>query len=837
MSDSPEAPAAENEANPAPTRDTHSAAAEGAAGTPFAPYAASYAVVVGIDDYGPEHPVLANARRDAEAVARMLADDYGFDEVLTLYDAEATHDAILSLLRDQLPAQTGPEDRVVIFFAGHGATRTSPSGERRGYLVPHDAHRDRYAEYVDMNEVRDVCGWLQAKHVLIILDCCFSGVAAIAARAQPALPPDVLSDAYLRRITDRRAWQVFTAGASDDLAADSGVVPGHSAFTGALLAGLRGQADGNGDGLITASELAGYVAPRVSRETARHGAAGQTPFFNYVAGSEEGDCVFLVPGATFVPPETETLAGKMPGVSAETLWRQLLRARWFWPAVAALLVLVAVLGIVMAWQRALTAKRLEELVATITAVAVQRETDTHSLIETLSAEAIATQRAEVIEGQATLRAVEKKATSVSLSDSDETRVVALNDLFRQEAELTRVVVDAVATAAAIPRMAAATLDARGVATVDLVAIRTLGIALTPTLTRTPRPTPSPTALAPAGGAPFLRGQTLLFVSTRSGSSRIYQMGDLQGRLTKPALVPSKGELSHGRPRVSCAAGSVLMHASGSAGRQYDLYRLELGVGTSGDLALRDPERLTGRWGWDQLDGSWSPQGDRIVYFSSVDDLKRLWIMDAATGSAHSLTKGKPFADEQPAWSPDGQWIACVSQAEGDSGWELYLLGLDGERIQLTKLGGVVRAPTWSPNGRWIACAVGQSETEDIAIVSVEARGASLKNLLRYETAQREDRPAWSPDGGWVACDRVYDDGGQLEIVVYEVSTTSVADVYPAPQRATPLVRVTSAVASLSSSRDEKLMWGREYRLTKETAEDWGPAWVPYEARCLPRGLQ
>lgn len=256
-------------------------------------YDKSWGMVIGINDYLGEHPTLGNARNDAAAFADLLRTQYKFEQVYTLYDHEATCDTIMAWLRDRLPAQIGRNDRLVIFFAGHGTTRESSHGEKRGYLIPHDAQAGKYADYIDMTELRDACGWIRAKHILLVLDCCFSGVAAITSRSTPAVTQRVMTDSYLQEITRRTAWQVLTAGASDELAADSGSRPGHSAFTSALLAGLEGQADQNGDGIITASELAGFVKPEVSRQSMGGRARGQTPFFNYLAGSDQGDFVFI----------------------------------------------------------------------------------------------------------------------------------------------------------------------------------------------------------------------------------------------------------------------------------------------------------------------------------------------------------------------------------------------------------------------------------------------------------------------------------------------------------------------------------------------------------------
>ncbi|MBX3014386.1 MAG: caspase family protein [Caldilineaceae bacterium] len=256
-------------------------------------YDQSWGLVIGINDYGGEHATLANARNDAVAFAELLRTAYKFEQVYTLYDQAATYATIMAWLRDKLPAQIGKNDRLVIFFAGHGTTRESRRGHKHGYLVPHDAQGGSYADYIDMAELLNACGWIPAKHILLILDCCFSGVAAITVRSTPATNQQVMTDAYLQEITRRPAWQVLTAGASDELAADSGSRPGHSAFTSALLAGLEGQADQNSDGIITASELAGFVKPEVSRQSMGGRLRGQTPFFNYLAGSGQGDFVFI----------------------------------------------------------------------------------------------------------------------------------------------------------------------------------------------------------------------------------------------------------------------------------------------------------------------------------------------------------------------------------------------------------------------------------------------------------------------------------------------------------------------------------------------------------------
>ena len=95
---------------------------------------------------------------------------------------------------------------------------------------------------------------------------------------------------------------MLTAGGTDQLVSDGGP-NGHSVFTWALLQALNGRADLNGDGLITATELAAYIAPTVSS------VSNQTPAFGSLPGSEGGDFIFeLASESEFISPQTEQLS-------------------------------------------------------------------------------------------------------------------------------------------------------------------------------------------------------------------------------------------------------------------------------------------------------------------------------------------------------------------------------------------------------------------------------------------------------------------------------------------------------------------------------------------------
>ena len=246
-------------------------------------YRESYAVVIGIDEYA-AWPKLRYAVNDAKAIRDTLVDKYGFkaQNVTLLANQDATREKIIAALGGTLAdaRKVKREDRVFVFFAGHGATRRLPSGRDLGYIIPVDAAADNYqTQAISMTQLQDIAEAIPAKHVLFIMDSCYSGLALTRGRVDGGL--------YARELAKRGARQMFTAGGADEQVADNGP-NGHSIFTWTLLQGLQGKADLNGDGVITASELASHVAPIVST------LSRQTPAFGNLVGSEGGDMIFEI---------------------------------------------------------------------------------------------------------------------------------------------------------------------------------------------------------------------------------------------------------------------------------------------------------------------------------------------------------------------------------------------------------------------------------------------------------------------------------------------------------------------------------------------------------------
>lgn len=259
-------------------------------------YEKSWAIVVGIDNYA-RWPKLEYASHDAQAVADTLTGQFGFpsSQVIVLKNEQATRNNILAAFHDRLADdRTGKNDRVFVFFAGHGATRQLASGRDLGYIIPVDSDPKEFAtDAIAMTDIQNIAESMQAKHVMFVMDACYSGLGLT--RGGPS------SSSFLRENARRSARQMLTAGGADQQVADAGP-NGHSVFTWVLLQALAGKGDLNGDGLITGTELAAYVAPAVSA------VSHQTPAFGSLPGSQGGEFVFQVPDSQeFLNADTRQL--------------------------------------------------------------------------------------------------------------------------------------------------------------------------------------------------------------------------------------------------------------------------------------------------------------------------------------------------------------------------------------------------------------------------------------------------------------------------------------------------------------------------------------------------
>jgi hypothetical protein len=223
-----------------------------AAGMLFAPKFAHadsnntlHVVSVGISKYSPESgqrpvPGAHNDAADLAAFWKAQGDArFGRTSVTTLFDSEATRDNILAAL-DRMVAKAQAGDWAIVALAGHG---TLTSRENEWQFAPYDALCP--VVMVTGAQLRERLAVLAKRGVLVMLivDSCHSG--ELARGDMPCL--------------------VLAACQSDQLSSEpENYVHPNGYFTAALLEGMRGAADTNGDGRVTLAELQDYLNRRLA---------------------------------------------------------------------------------------------------------------------------------------------------------------------------------------------------------------------------------------------------------------------------------------------------------------------------------------------------------------------------------------------------------------------------------------------------------------------------------------------------------------------------------------------------------------------------------------------
>jgi acylaminoacyl-peptidase len=273
-------------------------------------------------------------------------------------------------------------------------------------------------------------------------------------------------------------------------------------------------------------------------------------------------------------------------------------------------------------------------------------------------------------------------------------------------------------------------------------------------------------------------QNLILIDVKSGHSRNLTSGDHSDR--DPQWLPDSQSLVF----VSDRSGSS------------NLWSIDLEGG--------EPQQ------WTRLDGSLgaprpSPDGQRVAYtyaprtatqkmmaggpeypgpqFRHIKRLgykydgqgyidaayRHVYVLDRRSGRSKRLTSGA-YQDGQHAWSPDGRFLAFVSNriARADvhlNNSDIFVIAATGGALrQVTNQRGPNMAPSWSPEGKTIAC-IGNTEFPDWVhhpgVMTVPARGGSLTELTRDADLYCANEiisdtkdvpegtaptPQWSPDG-------------------------------------------------------------------------------------------
>ncbi|HEY0818062.1 MAG TPA: caspase family protein [Rhizobacter sp.] len=222
---------------------------------------------------------LDTPRADAQAVASVLQQRFGF--AVTLLQ-DVTRQQLLSAL-GSLRQQVGPQDQVLVYYAGHGQMDPVTA---RGYWIPVDGDLKDIAQWVSVIDVTDQLSAMSARHVLVIADSCYSGT--LTRSLVPAVDQALTLEqrlAPLDQLARQRARVAMTSGGLEPVV-DGGSI-NHSLFARSLLDVL-----GQVKAPVAAQELHHAVAARFAH-LGRRMKVQQQPQYAPIgfAGHEAGDFV------------------------------------------------------------------------------------------------------------------------------------------------------------------------------------------------------------------------------------------------------------------------------------------------------------------------------------------------------------------------------------------------------------------------------------------------------------------------------------------------------------------------------------------------------------------
>lgn len=242
--------------------------------------------------------------------------------------------------------------------------------------------------------------------------------------------------------------------------------------------------------------------------------------------------------------------------------------------------------------------------------------------------------------------------------------------------------------------------------------------------------------------PMWLGDRLYFLSDRDGEFNVYtyDRGSKEvKRLTWHEDFPVQNA-SAGAGRIAYSQAGAI-HLLDPAGRSAQ--RLRLPIAT--DLAELRPRWATGTK-WFRSAGL-SPSGNRVA----VEFRGEILTLPREKGDDRNLTQSPGVHERSPAWSPDGRWIACFSDAGGE--YALRLLPQDGQgeaRTLRVAGAGFYQDPRWSPDSKWISFTDNSHAIHLIDVTTGSQRRLSTDAVFGPIPALHH---AWSPDSRWIAYTR------------------------------------------------------------------------------------
>jgi tricorn protease len=235
--------------------------------------------------------------------------------------------------------------------------------------------------------------------------------------------------------------------------------------------------------------------------------------------------------------------------------------------------------------------------------------------------------------------------------------------------------------------------------------------------------------------PMWRGNAVYFISDREGVMNLFRY-DLGSKQTKKLTNYTEYDI-----KWPSAGTDAIVYENGGLLYSYDLANgkvTHIPVTVSSDLVNARPEIKN----VSNLIRSFelSPSGVRALVEARGD----IFTIPAEHGSVRNLTDTPGVHEQNAAWSPDGKWIAYLSDRSGE--FELYLRPQKGgDEVRITTDGDCYRyGPKWSPDSKKLAY---WDKKQRLYYVDIDAKNPVL---IDHADNGLDGEPSWAPDSRWLA---------------------------------------------------------------------------------------
>lgn len=240
---------------------------------------------------------LVEPKNDVEKIAELLINHCGFDsgKISKIIDNDGTLENIKNIF-DDISGKIKIDDRLLIFYSGHGITRKLSANKEVGFLIPHDAKPrgkgTSWATLLEFNDfVKHVKDRIDAKQKLFLIDCCFSGIVEKAPEyeLQQELSPKDMIDAA----KNKKCVQIFTASNRDEeILASAETYPPISVFTESIIRYIETANPKKFDSGFISGRIMANGVKKIVREASIRLGKSQSPQFYFSVFDQFGEFVF-----------------------------------------------------------------------------------------------------------------------------------------------------------------------------------------------------------------------------------------------------------------------------------------------------------------------------------------------------------------------------------------------------------------------------------------------------------------------------------------------------------------------------------------------------------------